>query len=285
MSQTPYEEEILSWRQMMDERLRADDGWLTLTGLFWLDEGENVVGSDPASDVILPNSAPDCVGVINFSDGTATLVVNNRFPTTVDGQSVSSSVLLDDHNARGASRVDVGSVSFHVIKRGDQYGVRVRDRENPARKDFKGRIWFPVDPAYRIVARFVTHPSARMMEIENMLGGTTLMQNPGYAEFELGGSMIRLEAFSSRDDEVWFVFRDATSSTETYGAGRFLYAPIQPDGTAVLDFNKAYNPPCAFTVYSTCPLPPKENILSIRIEAGEMLLPEQPTPSGVEHDR
>jgi len=276
VTQTPYEEEILSWRQMMDERLRAADGWLTLTGLFWLNEGENVVGSDPSSDVVLPQSAPDCVGVINFSGGDATLVVNNRFPTTVDGQTVSSSVLLNDHDPQGATRVDVGSVSFHIIKRGDQYGVRVRDRENPARRDFTGRIWFPVDPAYRIVARFVPHPSIRAMEIENMLGGVILMQNPGYAEFELGGQTIRLEAFNSKEDEVWFVFRDATSTTETYGAGRFLYAPLllnpQGAGTATLDFNKAYNPPCAFTVYSTCPLPPKENILSLRIEAGEKLL-------------
>ena len=271
MALTPYQEEVLSWRQMMDERLRADDGWLTLTGLFWLDEGENTVGSDPTSSVILPKSAPGRIGVINFSGGSATLQVNNRFPTTVDGQTVSSSLLLDDHATHGASRVDIGSVSFHVLKRGDQYGVRVRDRENPDRLNFKGRIWFPIDPAYRIVARFVPHPSARTMEIENMLGGITLMQNPGCAEFELGGQTIRLEAFNSRADEVWFVFRDATSKSETYAAGRFLYAPLQPDGTAILDFNKAYNPPCAFTVYSTCPLPPKENILPIRVEAGEKL--------------
>lgn len=266
-----YEQEILNWRAMVEERLRAEDSWLTLTGLYWLHEGANSVGSDPASDVWLPESAPQRLGVLDFHDKLARF--QGDVPVMIDGTPAQTAALRDDHDPAGATRVEVGSVSFTVIKRGEKYGVRVRDRDNPSRTTFSGRIWYPVAPSYKVTATFVPHPVPRTIGIETMAGVVTPMENPGWAKLELNGAALHLEAFSAHEDEVWFVFRDETSKAETYPAGRFLYAPLHEDGTVLLDFNKAYNPPCAFTPYATCPLPPKENHLPIRIEAGE-LLPE-----------
>ncbi len=253
-----YEAEILAWRQLVEQRLRSDNSWLTLTGLYWLHDGENSVGSDLSADVLLPASAPPSLGVIEFADGSAIF-----HPT---GQS-ETELLRDDTDPQGPTRIEVGSVSFTVIKRGDQYGVRVRDRDNPARTTFAGRVWYPVDARYRVSAAFTPHPAARTIPIMNVVGIETPMDNPGYVEFTLDGHSARLEAFTADDSgELWFVFRDG--SPESYYGGRFLYAPVQ-DGTALLDFNRAYNPPCAFTPYATCPIPPKENVLPFPIEAGE----------------
>ncbi len=268
-----YEAGIQVWRQEMDERLRSDTGWLTLTGLYWLHEGENTLGSDPACDVFLPESAPQRVGVLEFHDQAVTLHVTTDVEVRVDNEPTQSAVLRDDHDPLGPSPVQISSVSFNVIKRADQYGIRVRDRDNPARLAFTGRRWFSVDPAYQVTAAFVPHPQARELVITNSVGIDIAMSNPGYVEFRLEDQDVRLAAFSAGEGELWFVFRDA--SERTYRAGRFLYGSLRDDGTAILDFNKAYNPPCAFTPYATCPLPPKENILPLKIEAGEQA-PEHP---------
>jgi uncharacterized protein (DUF1684 family) len=242
-----YEAEIEAWRERMSESLRSETGWLTLIGLFWLHEGENTVGSDSSCEILLPENTPPRLGVIELRG------------TTV--------VLRDDSDPRGASRVELGAIHFAIIKRGDQYGVRARDRNHPARKSFTGRIWYPIDPDYRIKATYIQHPEPRTLQIMNVAGISTPITNPGYVEFALNGQHVRLEAFNEGGDDLWFVFRDA--NPDVYRASRFLYAPLTPDGSAILDFNKAYNPPCAFTPYATCPLPLKENILSISIEAGE----------------
>lgn len=263
-----YEAEILSWRQMMDDALRQEDGWLTLTGLYWLNEGNNSLGSGDACDILLPPSAPTLLGSIIFRHGIAELQVTANLEVTVDGIPTQTAVLRDDHDPLGPSRVGVGAVSFIIIKRETQYGVRVRDNASPEREQFPGRIWYPLNPAYRVSAQFQRHDEPRILQIDSSAGMLTSMENPGWAQFELQGQPVHLEAFSAKPGEVWFVFRDATKG-ETYPAGRFLYAPLQEDGTLLVDFNKAYSPPCAFTPYATCPMPPKENILPIRIEAGE----------------
>lgn len=264
-----YEAEILSWRQMMDDKLRAEDSWLTLTGLYWLNEGNNSLGSGDACDILLPQSAPTLLGSIIFQHEMAELQVTADVEVTVDGVPAQTAVLRNDRDPQGASRVAIGAVNFIVIKRENQYGIRVRDNASPERQNFTGRIWFPLDPAYRITAAFERHSEPRILQIDSSAGILLPTENPGWAEFELDGQPIHLEAFSSKPDEVWFVFRDATSKTETYPGGRFLYAPLQEDDTVLIDFNKAYSPPCAFTPYAACPLPPKENVLSVRISVGE----------------
>ena len=256
----------------MDEKLRAETGWLTLTGLYWLHEGQNRIGSDPDCDIILPESTPQQFGVIDFHDEQATLHIATDLEVLVDGVvAATTSHLRDDADSLGPSRVEIGSVNFFIIRRSDQYAVRVRDRNNPARQTFAGRIWFPIEPAFQVTAAFTPHPQPKTIDIVNVVGLIETTRNPGYVDFTLNGQSIRLEAFEGGQDQLWFVFRD--SSPQTYAASRFLYAPLNPDGTATLDFNKAYNPPCAFTPYATCPLPPKQNILDFPLEVGEKIEP------------
>jgi uncharacterized protein (DUF1684 family) len=171
-----------------------------------------------------------------------------------------------------ADILEMGALSLSVIERGGRYGIRLKDRENPARKSFTGLKWFEVKEEYRVEARWVPHPEPRPVEVPNVLGQIVPMPSPGYAEFTLAGKTLRLDAVleGPGDEELFVIFRDETSGKETYGAGRFLYADVPRDGKVVLDFNKAYSPPCAFTDYATCPLPPRQNRLPVRVEAGEL---------------
>ncbi|MAS36351.1 MAG: hypothetical protein CL610_20265 [Anaerolineaceae bacterium] len=270
-TQSPaYTAEINQWRQTIEERLRAEDGWLALIGLYWLSEGRNTVGSDPGSDIPLPN-APGRIGVITLQDGTASFAAEPDVAVTVDDAPIATTLLRDDHDKAGPSLVKVGTITFYVIKRGDQYGVRARDTTNPARLEFEGRHWFAIDPAYCVTGKLILHTPARVLQVINSVGQIAPMGNPGRVEFELNGQSFALEAFAAgaAGDEVWFVFKDQTSGQSTYGAGRFMYAPVTPDGMVTLDFNKAYHPPCAFTPYATCPRPPQDNVLPVSIEAGE----------------
>jgi uncharacterized protein (DUF1684 family) len=264
-----YEADILAWRQQVETDLRAEDSWLTLTGLYWLREGENTVGSDPVSDVLLAESAPQRLGVIELHDGTVTLRVTTDAEVSIGGEAAKTATLRNDYDPQGLTRVVVGSVSFYVVKRADQYGIRVRDARNPARLAFAGRNWFPVDARYRITASYTAYPEPTKLDTATIVGIDIEMDNPGFVTFTLDGHKVRLEAFSGSNGQIWFVFKD--TSPQTYQAGRFLYTTVNPDGTALLDFNKAYNPPCAFTPYATCPLPPQQNVLAFRIEAGEIV--------------
>lgn len=267
-----YLSEIADWRDLMEHSLRGDEGWLTLAGLHWLHEGSNSLGSDPNCDVVLPpGSTPEQLGSIEFSNGQARLNITADEPVTVDSESVRTALLRDDTAENGPSLVKVRAITFFVIKREDMYAIRVRDLNNPPRMTFQGRHWFPVDPAYRVHASFVPHPTPRTIQVVNSVGQISPMKNVGYAEFELHGQTFRLEAFDAAKNELWFIFKDATSGPTTYGAGRFLYAPRLADGSVLIDFNRAYHPPCSFTPFATCPLPPKENVLPVKVEAGEHL--------------
>ena len=166
--------------------------------------------------------------------------------------------------------LELGRLSLHVIERGGRLGIRLKDRESPLRKAFTGLSWFPIDERYRVVARFVPYDPPKALKVPNVLGNVTPMPSPGRAEFTIDGKAVQLDGVLEEPDatELFFIFRDQTSGHETYGAGRFLYADLPKDGKLVLDFNKAYNPPCAFTPYATCPLPPPQNRLPVRIEAG-----------------
>jgi uncharacterized protein (DUF1684 family) len=268
-----YNSEMKNWHKTMDASLQTEYGWLSVVGLHWLNEGVNSLGGDPSSDVALPvNSAPATVGVLTLENGQVRLSVTNDETVFVDGSPVTEIILRDDNDEAGASEVKIRNLTFQILKRGDAYGVRVRDPQSPARASFSGRNWFPVDPAYRVVGTFHPYDGVQSIEVDNILGTVTTLKGVGYVTFELGGQAQKLIAFDGGVGKLWFIFRDTTSGQATYGSGRFLMADLSADGTVDLDFNKAYNPPCAFTPYATCPLPPRENHLTLPISAGEKVL-------------
>ena len=242
-----------------------------MTGLFWLEDGDNPVGTAADHRVRLPGAATrEAAGFVRISGQEATLHVASGLGFTVDGRDVDAPARLVSDADGEPTRVRRGSVEFHVIARGGRLAVRVRDAENQARRRFPGIASFPIDPAWRIEARFEPHDPPRRRGISGVQGTVQEETFSGSVVFEAAGGLHRLEAIRERGEtDSWIVFGDATNGRETYGAGRFVYAPPPVGGRTVLDFNKAYNPPCAFTPFSTCPLPPAENRLTYRVEAGE----------------
>ncbi|MEN9937627.1 MAG: hypothetical protein RLZZ387_4206 [Chloroflexota bacterium] len=267
---TPYEHETLTWRAAAETALRAEDGWLTVVGLCWLRPGENTVGSGSTCDIALAEgSAPASVGKIDYDGTVAVLHPDPDAGVHINGAPAGSHQLRSDIPGP-PDAVTVGSVTFFLIERGGRLGVRVRDTNSPTRRGFGGRRWFPVREEYRVAAAFVPYDPPRQVPITNILGDVEDMPAAGQAIFTLGGAEIRLEALARKDGGLFFIFCDDTSGKETYPAARFLNASAPQDGHVTLDFNRAVSPPCAFTAYATCPLPPQQNHLSARIEAGEI---------------
>jgi len=269
---TDYTAAIEKWRQDRETRLKADDGWLTVAGLFWLKEGENRFGTDPTDDIVLPaGSAPGLVGVLDFHGGKTAVRVEAGATVTSEGRQVTTMELRPDTSG-SPDVLAVGDLSMYVVERGGRYAIRLKDKNNKNRREFTGLKWYPIRENYRVTATFVEYDPPKQVQVPNILGQSENLPSPGYASFTLNGKKLRLEPVLEEPDakELFFIFRDLTSGEGTYPSGRFLYAEMPKEGKIVLDFNKAYNPPCAFTPYATCPLPPKQNKLPVRIEAGEM---------------
>ena len=269
-----YEEGLEQWKAKRLAGLKSEDGWLSLIGLFWLKEGENRMGSDPTYEIVLPDGkAPRHAGVLRLAAGKVTLEVNPNAWITSKGERV---FVLDLQSDEGGEPtvLDMGSLRFNVVKRGERLGLRVKDRENPARAAFKGTDYYPADRKWVVGARFEPYDPPKKVPILNVLDMTTEEISPGALAFEVDGRPYKLEALKEQGSEQFFIiFADQTSGKETYGAGRYLYAdPPGADGRVTLDFNRAYSPPCAFTKYATCPLPPAQNRLPLRVEAGERYL-------------
>ncbi len=263
-----YQNEIAKWRAAHQAGLLADDGWLTVAGLFWLKEGVNTVGAGSVFDVELTdNFKRRKFGEIAFSHGSATLNVETGVDAESDGKSISTIDLVSDEKGK-PTRVDVGSQTFYLIKREDRFGIRLKDTRSVARTKFTGLKWFPVDSRLKITAHFEAFAASKEVDIPNVLGGNFKMKSPGILRFKLHGKEYTLQPVEE-DGKLFIIFRDLTSRTTTYGAGRFLYADPAKSGKVVLDFNKAENPPCAFTSFATCPLPPQQNRLTTEIRAGE----------------
>jgi uncharacterized protein (DUF1684 family) len=268
-----YRAEVQEWREAQEALLKADGGWLTLAGLFWLKEGPNWFGTDPSSQIVLPEgSAPARAGVFSFQDGRTTLRLAQDVAGSIDGQPVDGRREMKPDSVGAPDELELGPLTMYVIERGGRFGIRLKDKDSPVREGFEGLRWYPIDETYRIEAHWVSYRSPRPLKVPNVLGETEVMPSPGHAEFELDGQVVRLAGVlrSPQSLELFFILRDQTSGKETYGAGRFLYSDLPKQGRVVLDFNKAYNPPCAFTPYAACPLPPKENWLPVAVKAGEM---------------
>ena len=270
-----YTAEIEAWRAARVSRLTAEDGWPTVVGLFWLEDGENRIGSAKDNAIVLPASTPPHLGSIVVDKGRATLRpleagVGAGRDLTADGEAVSEPRVLASDAADAATHVRTGSVLFYVIERAGKLAVRVKDSQSPARRDFHGLEYFPIDPSWRLEARFEPYDPPRAISVPNVLGHQDSERSPGALVFERAGQTYRLDPVLERGETDYFViFGDATNGKDTYGAGRFLYVKPPVDGKTIIDFNKAYNPPCVFTDYATCPLPPAQNRMKARVEAGE----------------
>jgi len=265
-----HKAEIESWRQDRLSSLTSETGWLTLTALYPLEAGAYSLGSSPEADLALPAEAPATVGTLQVDDEAVSFEPAPDVTVTVNGEAFNSpaSAFGDDG---GAILFDVGSVNFFVIKRGDVRLLRVRDRDHPERSSFAGIESFPIDPAFRFRARFEAYEPVKQIPVANIIGIVSDSPSWGAVVFEHDGETYRIDALAEPgDDELFLIFGDSTSGRETYGAGRYLYVDApDSEGRVVLDFNKAYNPPCAFTPFATCPLPPRQNRLGLSIAAGE----------------
>ncbi len=266
-----YLHEIERWHAARIARLIAPDGWLSLVGLEWLKPGVNRIGSTVDSDIVLPKG-PAHLGEIEWTeDGRLVVTLDPATGATIDGEAQSSVVMLDDSHAN-PTRVSFGTVNFIAIDRGGRKGLRVRDSAAATRTGFTGIERFPVDPAWRIEAEWLQLDPPYQLATGTVIGTIENYPAPGKAVFERDGGRFELYPVleTPTDTRLFLIFADATSGRETYGAARFLYADMPRDGRIVLDFNTAYNPPCAFTPYATCPLAPPENRLALRVTAGEL---------------
>ncbi len=285
-----YATTIARWRADHEARLKADDGWLTVVGLQWIKNGESSIGSNPASTVVLPKSAPDRVGTLTLAGGKvrfkpasglapgAVMIVAQ--PGQPGGQPAREMELKPDLDPT-YTRVVVGRIKFFIIQREDKasgesrFGVRIKDNDSATRRAFTTLKWYGADPSWRVTAQYVPFDKPRQLTFETLVGLKERDQSPGYVQFERNGKQYRMDAVAE-DDDLWFVMRDATSGKSTYAASRFLYTELPKNGLrkpgpVVLDFNKAENPPCVFTPYATCPLPPPQNRLTLAVTAGERM--------------
>jgi uncharacterized protein (DUF1684 family) len=253
--------EVTQWQEKRLARLTAEDGWLTLIGLFWLNDGENVIS--------LPSAGSPTLKLARH--GTAVTLEPSE-TMTIDAKPLAGPTeLKNDADPNGPTVVQMGTVRFQVIKRGERIGLRVKDAQAPTRTHFEGLDSFPIDPKWRVEARFEPYRPEKKIPITDVTGMTSDNISTGALVFTVDGKEYRIDpVLEEGSDELFIIFKDATSRDETYQPGRYLYAPF-PDknGKTLIDFNKAYNPPCAFTSFATCPLPPLQNRLPIRIEAGE----------------
>jgi uncharacterized protein len=270
MDPAAFAQSTASWHAQREKRLAAEDGWLTLVALLWLKEGDNVAGSGSAATVVFPAQAPARLGTFRRSGKAVDFQPEPGVAvTTPAGKPFTGGRLKSD--AEGEPDVlEAGGLRFQVVVRGERVGLRVKDPAAPKRRDFHGIPTYPPDRRWRIEAKWEPAPPGTSIPVPNVLGSVDQMPAPGTAVFSVGGQELRLTpVLEEGETNLFFVFADATNRTETYGAGRFLYAEPPKAGRVVLDFNRAYNPPCAFSPYATCPLPPKQNRLPLAISAGE----------------
>jgi uncharacterized protein (DUF1684 family) len=276
--QGAWEHDLLAWRAKRAESLQAPEGWLSLVALGWLKEGDNTVGSADDCRVQIAGKIPAHIAVVRLEKGKLRLLApDGGFPKDLllDGQPAKEQALYAD-DAEKPSKLSLGTLTVIVIHRDEQYGLRVKDLNAPTRSGFHGLRWYAPTGTYRVQARWIPYNPPKMLDIPTILGTTTHLPAPGVAEFTIDGQVVRLEPVleDPQSTDLFFIMRDATSKTTTYGAGRFLYSALPDHGVSQpgelwLDFNRLINPPCAFTAYATCPLPPPQNRLTVPIPAGE----------------
>lgn len=270
-----YVKEINDWHSKRINRLKADNGWLNLAGRFWLKQGESTFGFGKDNDLVVESSkVPERIGSFNFKDSIVTFKTKEGVDVLLNGNPVKEIVMIDDQK-KDMTVLQIGPIKFNLIVRDTLYGIRFRDLNSELVKNFKGVERFLVDESWKFNAKFEAYNPPKEIAVPNILGQVSKEKSPGAVVFEREGKTYKIDAVDEGDDNLFLIIADQTSGDETYGGGRFMYVK-KPDstGTIGLDFNKAYNPPCVFTKYATCPLPPLQNYLKLKIEAGEKMYRE-----------
>lgn len=264
-----YQAEIQQFQREHEAALKTDTGWLTIAGLFFLSQPQTAFGSDPLNDIVLPPSAPARAGVFELRNGKVAVKAAPGVTFQLDGKPFTSGVVKSDGEGP-PDRLTLGDLQLWVHMSGDRPSIRLRDKNSKLRQEFTSTSWFPISEAYRVEAAYEPYAKPKIVEVPNILGDIDRMPIPGIVSFSLNGQPLKMEPVAEPGDkEFWFIFRDLTSGKESYAATRFLYMPAPVNGKMTIDFNKAENPPCAYNPYTTCPLPPEQNRLRVRVEAGE----------------
>ncbi|MFN8347173.1 MAG: DUF1684 domain-containing protein [Spirosomataceae bacterium] len=261
------DDEYEQWHKKRIESLKNENGWLNLAGLFWLKEGDNSFGSGADNAIVFPTKTPKHLGILTLKDGKVSLKKQTGVEIQLTEAETSPEFVFEDGKT---TTMQFGAWRWFIIKRGPKYGIRLRDLQHPNVAHFKGIERFPIGQNWKLTASFEKPKTPRTIAITDVLGLVSQQPLLGHAVFTVDGKTYRLAATDAGDGRLFLIFKDQTAGKETYGAGRFLYTDKPADsGKVILDFNKAINPPCAFSPYATCPLPPSENNLPFRIEAGE----------------
>ena len=268
MADKTYRQTIDDWRRERDETIRKDNSWLSLAGLFWLKLGKNQFGSNPANEIQLPARVPPVIGQIEYNGRSVTLRTDSGQKVMV-GDALTEFAILEPDIAENPSFIKLEGIQMVVIQRGNRMGVRLWDNLNERRASFPARTWYDIEESFRVPAAFTPYDRPKMAYFPDLTGERAEYPVEGYVTFDLGGTAHRLDINKEDDGTLFLRFWDPTSQTETYPTGRYLIADVEPDGKIFLDFNKAYNPPCAFTDFATCVFAPEQNRLSLSITAGE----------------
>lgn len=263
-----YVAQVEQWRAGHEASYTRD--YVPLAGLFFLRPGANAAGSEPGSLVQLPDRLPASVGVFLYENDRVRFEPSAGATVTLNGHALTSKVDLKSDMEESPDELAIDDVRLWVHMSGERHTIRMRDPQGETARTFAGFRWFPVDERYRVVGRFIRDPEPREVQVASLTGDPQTYLTEGIVEFTLDGRLLTMRPMTSSPGRLFFIFRDTTSGTETYEAARFLYADLKSDDTATLDFNEAYNPPCAFNPYTTCPLPPQENRLTVPIRAGEL---------------
>ena len=270
-----YVQSVEDWRTRAEQSLRKDNGWLTLAGRYVMKPGVNTFGTGDQNDIVFPKGlGPERMGTVTVEPGKVFVQLEPGLTMVKDGVPMTDKIMSTGLEAR--DWVAMGRAAFHVIERDGRYILRLADNESAVRRNFGGRVWYGVDEAFRVPAKFVAYKPGRKIAIVNVLDEVADEPAPGYVEFRLKGKTYRLDALGD-DDGLFIILRDATAGEATYKPGRFLFVDKKPrpGEKFMLDLNRVDNPPCAFSEFTTCPLPPKQNILKVRIDAGEKYPPRK----------
>ncbi len=259
------------WREWRHADLMQPDGWLSLVGLYWLEPGRNTFGADPRNKIVFPpENAPASIGRFVFDNDMVSMTVRSNLGVQVDGKPALW-YMMSAPSLSESPVATMGSLRWHVIKRQERFAIHLKDSLSSTRTEFPGVEMFDLNPGWRFVATFDRNDPPKIIKVPNILGTVSDEPSPGAVVFKVGRKKYRLDVTQERDNPNYFIaFGDQTNGFETYGGGRFVWVDVEDkDGRVVLDFNKSYNPPCVFTDYATCPLPPRQNRLPLRIDAGE----------------